>query len=122
MDKLKIVGDALRYASDKFDLKDDSYTRLLSDIVDLNQQYRPLPYNDKYKHAMINCLMSQKGEKGEKVASLLSGLKENYDVYYDINKPEDSDGDMEANIYGRKVGRENKNKSCDEMVRLRYNP
>ena len=71
---------------------------------------------------MLNCFVSESVGKDSVRANNLSRLREISDVYYNINKPKGSDEDMEANIYGRKIGRENKDKDCHEMVKERYRP
>lgn len=114
----KLAGRGL----DNMGVDRNSYTRSLIDAIGLYGELAPRGYNDKYKHALINCILTQNGEKGEKTASLLSGLREVSDVLLNENTPKHSDEDTEANIYGRNTGRENKDKDCREMVKNRYKP
>ena len=105
------------------DLRDQNgYINNVRDIIGLNNVYNPMRVNDKYKHAMVNCLMAQKGPKSEKVAQIISGLKENYDVFMGKNTSQASDEDMEANIYGREIARNYPNGNCHELVSQRYKP
>ena len=100
----------------------NGYVNSLKNIINLNNQYSPMKMNDKYKHAMINCFMAQNGTKSEKIAQLISGLKENYDIFMNKNTSSASDEDMEANIYGRKIGRKYSNGSCEEFIKKKYKP
>ena len=105
------------------DLQDSNgYINSIKNVVSYNNQYNPMKVNDKYKHALINCLMAQNGKKAEKVAQIISGLKENYDVFMNKNTSQASDEDMEANIYGRKSGRSNQRESCYELISKKYKP
>ena len=72
--------------------------------------------NDKYRHAMINCLASQRGIKDSIRANNLSRLREFYDVYSGDNTPESSEQDMFANKIGQLLGLKYPNGDCDEMV------
>ena len=100
----------------------DGYINSIGKIVELNNSYNPMRVNDKYKHAMINCLMAQRGAKSEKVSQITSGLKENYDVFMNKNTSKASDEDMEANIYGRNIGRNYPNGNCHELISTKYKP
>ena len=105
------------------DIQDpNGYINSFKNIMNYNKQYRPKNVNDKYKHAMINCLMVQNGSKSEKVSQILSGLKENYDVLFNKNTSQASDEDMEANIYGRNIGRTYPQRSCHDLITQKYNP
>ena len=105
------------------DIQDpNGYINSFKNIMNYNKQYRPKNVNDKYKHAMINCLMAQNGSKSEKVSQILSGLKENYDVLFNKNTSQASDEDMEANIYGRNIGRTYPQGSCHDLITQKYNP
>ena len=105
------------------DLQDPyGYINSVNKIIDLNNVYNPMKVNDKYKHAMINCLMAQRGTKSEKVSQIASGLKENYDVLMDKNTSQSSDEDMEANIHGRKIGRNYPKENCQELISKKYKP
>lgn len=79
-----------------------------------NPKYRGL--SDKYRHAMINCLASQRGIKDSMLANKLSRLREFYDVYSGENTPEASEQDMFANKIGQLLGLKYPNGDCDEMV------
>lgn len=66
--------------------------------------------------------MTQNGRKSEKVSQILSGLKENYDVLFNKNTSQASDEDMEANIYGKNIGRTYPQRSCHDLITQKYNP
>ena len=53
--------------------------------------------NDKYKHAMINCLMAQDGGKSEKVSQIVSLLIPMFVISY--KKADDLASAMEARGY-----------------------
>ena len=100
----------------------NGYINSFKNIINYNNQYEPMNVNDKYKHAMINCLMAQHGSKSEKVSQILSGLKESYDVLFNENTSQASDADMEANIYGRNIGRTYPQGNCHDLISQKYNP
>jgi len=79
-------------------------------------QYSPLGLNDKYKHAMLNCLAAQRGTGGLLGIDILSRLKEKYDVLSGGNTQKESDEDMTANKIGRFLGYKYPEGNCDEMV------
>ncbi|MCX4348526.1 MAG: hypothetical protein OSJ76_01940 [Alphaproteobacteria bacterium] len=79
--------------------------------------YRPLRLNDKYKHAMMNCLASQRGTGALLGIDILSRLKEKFDVLSGNNTQKESDEDMKANEIGRFLGYKYPEGNCDEMVR-----
>lgn len=91
-------------------------------IYDNYKKYSPMKVNDKYKHAMMNCLAAKRGNFSEKMITNLSLLKELYDVSLNKNTVPESDADMEANLLGRKLGRENIHENCDELVQKYYRP
>ena len=81
------------------------------------RQYAPIKYNDKYKHAMLNCLAAQRGTGGLLAVDVLSRLKEGYDIKSKRNTLEESNEDSKANEIGRYLGYKYPNGDCDEMVR-----
>ena len=89
-------------------------------IEKLRNYYTPLPYNDKYKHAMINCQMAQRGSSGAFIADIGSRYKEAKDLWYGTNTLSESYADMQANLQGRKLGYNNPNGDCDQMVQQYY--
>lgn len=89
-------------------------------IEKLRNYYTPLPYNDKYKHAMINCQMAQRGSSGAFTADIGSRYKEAKDLWYGTNTLSESYADMQANLHGRKLGYNNPNEDCDQMVQQYY--
>ena len=82
---------------------------------------------DKYRHSVANCSGPQFGETGEKVATLLSDLKEHFDQWEDVyakshgvtieEAKADSERDQVANRLGRLRGRENPNCDCRELMK-----
>lgn len=84
----------------------------------LNYRYNPKVrgLSDKYRHAMINCLASQRGIKDSIRANNLSRLREFFDVHLGSNTPESSEQDMMANKIGQLLGLKYPNGDCDEMV------
>ncbi len=93
----------------------------LVELLDNYNSYAPLALNDKYKHAMLNCLAAQSGTGGVLESSFLSGLKELYDVKSGRNTPEESRQDDAANNIGRYLGFKYPQGDCDEMVRRYIN-
>lgn len=89
-----------------------SSPQILGDFLD----YKDKGYNDKYKHAMINCLSAQRGLKDAIRANNFSRLKEFYDVSSGNNTPVESGEDMYANLIGRYLGLKYPQGDCDEMV------
>ena len=79
-------------------------------------RYKKLPYNDKYKHAVMNCRAAQYGNGGMLSAQVLSGLKEFYDVKSGNNTTYESEADNYANKIGRFLGYKYPEGNCDEMV------
>lgn len=79
-------------------------------------KYKKLPYNDKYKHAVMNCRAAQYGNGGMLSAQVLSGLKEFYDVKSGNNTTDESEADNYANQVGRFLGYKYPEGNCDEMV------
>ena len=79
-------------------------------------KYKKLPYNDKYKHAVMNCRAAQYGNGGMLSAQVLSGLKEFYDVKSGNNTTDESEADNYANQAGRFLGYKYPEGDCDEMV------
>ena len=77
-------------------------------------------FNDKYKHAYINCLNAQQGTKNILWADYLSRLKEIYDIYSKNNTKEESEKDMDANLTGRFLGLKYPDGDCDELVQRYY--
>ena len=77
-------------------------------------------FNDKYKHAYINCLNAQQGTKNILWADYLSRLKEIYDIYSKNNTREESEKDMDANLTGRFLGLKYPDGDCDELVQRYY--
>ncbi len=72
--------------------------------------------NDKYKHAVMNCRAAQNGKKSEDTIAVLSLLKELKDISFGGNTVAESDADYNANILGRRLGRENPEADCDALV------
>jgi len=82
---------------------------------------------DKYRHSVANCKGAQLGELGEKVATLLSDLKEHYDQWNDVyakthgvtieEAKADSERDQVANRLGRLRGKENPTCDCRELMK-----
>ena len=82
---------------------------------------------DKYRHSVANCKGTQLGEMGEKVATLLSDLKEHFDQWEDVyakshgvtieEAKADSERDQVANRLGRLRGKENPTCDCRELMK-----
>ena len=82
---------------------------------------------DKYRHSVTNCEGAQLGEMGEKVATLLSDLKEHFDQWDDVyakshgvtteEAKADSERDQVANRLGRLRGKENPTCDCRELMK-----
>ena len=92
----------------------------LYDAKKLYDEYTPLRYNDKYKHAMLNCKLAQQGKPEVWAADHLSRIKEMTDVMTGGNTLSESYADMQANLQGRKLGYNNPNGDCDQMVQQYY--
>ena len=92
----------------------------LYDAGKLYFEYTPLGYNDKYKHALLNCRLAQQGNPGVWAADRLSRIKEMKDVMTGGNTLSESYADMQANLLGRKLGYNNRNGDCDQMVQQYY--
>lgn len=105
---------------DKVDMKLSNLYGEYKQIEKLRNHYTPFPYNDKYKHAMINCQMAQHGNSGAFVADIGSRYKEAKDLWYGTNTLSESYADMQANLLGRKLGYNNHNGDCDQMVQQYY--
>lgn len=86
------------------------------DLLKNYYKYRNLKINDKYKHAIINCLAAQRGTGGVLESSFFAGLKELKDVKSGNNTLEESYEDDRANRLGRLLGFKNPQGNCDEMV------
>ncbi len=80
---------------------------------------------DKYYHSKANCEVTQEmGILGEKVATLLSNLKEKYDQYTYVHTHKvtleeaiaDSERDQIANRLGRERGRKYPDCKCSELM------
>lgn len=71
---------------------------------------------DKYKHAYINCINTQRGLMNSMWTENLSGLKEYYDVKSGSNTPIESYEDMDANLTGNFLGIKYPDGDCDELV------
>ena len=128
MDKLKPMNEVLAEVL----LNEGGFTpQELSDktrnshILDYNAIYKigkgymdhkNLRENDKYKHALLNCLSAQNGMGGALIGSFLSGLREIYDVSSGDNTLKESHEDNAANNIGRLLGLKYPEGSCDEMV------
>lgn len=100
----------------------EPYIDALKYNIDLYNEYHNQRLNDKYKHSLINCLMTQKGKEGEEVVKFLAGLKEKKDVLLGDNTQQESDEDNEANIYGRTVAKQYPDQDCKILVSKRYPP
>ena len=85
-------------------------------VVKHATRYYPLKLNDKYKHAMVNCLSAQQGVGNSLYAHDFSRLKEIYDVSSGANTPIESNEDMYANLIDRYLGIKYPQGDCDEMV------
>ena len=82
---------------------------------------------DKYRHSVANCEGPHFGETGEKVATLLSDLKEHYDQWKNVyakshgvtieEAKADSERDQIANRLGRLRGKENPTCDCRELMK-----
>ena len=82
---------------------------------------------DKYRHSVANCEGPQFGEMGDKVATLLSDLKEHYDQWKNVyakshgvtieEAKADSERDQVANRLGRLRGKENPTCDCRELMK-----
>ena len=72
--------------------------------------------SDKYRHAMINCLASQRGIKDSLRANNLSRLREFFDVLSEQNTPDASEQDMYANKIGQLLGLKYPEGDCDELI------
>ena len=93
----------------------------LKQIYQDYKKYAPMKINDKYKHALLNCRVAQRGPIAEDLITNLSRLKEFSDVYITkSNTAQESFEDTQANTFGRSLGKFNKNGNCEEMVQQRY--
>ena len=90
--------------------------RIVNDASDIYNK----KFNDKYKHAYINCINAQQGTKNTLWADYLSRLKEIYDIYSKNNTREESEKDMDANLTGRFLGLRYPDGDCDELVQRYY--
>ncbi len=79
-------------------------------------KYHSQNVNDKYKHAMVNCIAAQNGTGSTLATGFLSGLKELKDVNSGNNTNFESYEDNRANQIGRYLGFKYPNGDCDEMV------
>ena len=92
-------------------------------IINLLTDFAKYRYNkeynqtsDKYRHALINCLASQRGVKDAIRADQASRLREFSDVMTGSNTQEASNDDMYANLIGRYLGLKYPEGDCDELV------
>ncbi len=73
---------------------------------------------DKFKHALINCKVSQYGHGGHAIISLLSDLKELNDVYnLKSNTLDESIGDTYANKIGQHLGIKYPTEDCETLLK-----
>lgn len=102
-------------------------THTLGDIIkglkayDSYEKFKESGENDKYKHAMMNCLMAQGGLTNLRLIQEFARQKEKNDVQYGINTKEESDQDVIANTIGEYLGIKYPKGNCDELVQ-RYIP
>lgn len=79
----------------------------------------------EYYHAKANCEAAQRGEIGEQTAIILGEIREFTDYYKDIyikgqtaeQASYNNDYDLSQNKAGRVLGKENSDKSCDEVLK-----
>ncbi len=73
---------------------------------------------DKFKHALINCKVSQYGHGGHAIVALLSDLKELNDVYnLKSNTLDESMGDDYANRMGQHLGIKYPSADCETLLK-----
>ena len=82
-------------------------------MVDMN--YRN---SDKFFHCLANCQAAKEGYSGEKVAQLISYVREEVDTRFKGAKPAERKEDEEANAYGRQGA--NINSDCAEHCNAKY--
>lgn len=140
----KDVSDVESTLNSAKGLADKVYAEGKEVLEDLKQIYKTLGifwdnYNDmkeantigadKYFHSKANAEAAQLGETAEKTAKLISDIRESIDVYKNIlvkkmsfeETMKDGKSDLEANEYGRKIGREHPSGSMEEFLN-RYRP
>ena len=61
--------------------KSKIYAKVLKKAVDLNNEYKNLKLNDKYKHALINCLMIQSQQSQEEIKAIYQNSVKVIDLY-----------------------------------------
>lgn len=86
----------------------------------LYNELAPFKYYDKYKHALLNCKLAQQGDVGAWTADIASRGKEFLDLVTGGNTLSESYADMQANLQGRKLGYNNPNGDCNQMVQQYY--
>ncbi len=72
---------------------------------------------DKFKHALINCEVSQLGDGAADAVAAISGLKEGFDILTLKNTVPASQADNYANKIGRLLGRKYPNIDCEELLK-----
>ena len=72
---------------------------------------------DKFKHALINCEVSQLGDGAADAVAAISGLKEGFDILTLKNTVPASQADNYANKIGRLLGKKYPNIDCEELLK-----
>lgn len=87
-----------------------------NNMIKNKNELAPLPYTDKYKHALINCEAAQYGNGGNDMSKILSFIKEAKDVVTFQNTLDSSLADNYANKVGRLLGTKYPQGNCENMV------
>ena len=93
-----------------------SVTKAIPNIINNYQNLKNANLSDKYKHAYINCVLSQYGQGGADIAELASNIRETYDRETASNTLDSSIGDQYANTIGRFLGSKYPNGDCNELI------
>lgn len=112
----------------------DAFEQIIGTMSDFIRNYNDIKDAntigaDKYFHSKANCDGAKRGELGAKVAKGISDLREFTDLFKNVlikgmtveESLEDSNGDQEANEYGRKQGQNNSNVESRILVDI-YRP
>lgn len=122
LEKINNVIDALLQIIGTFQDFISSYNELL----ELNKE----KYHEgspEYFHQKANCQAAQRGEVGEATSIILGQIREFTDYYKDIYKKGmsieeaeyNNEYDFNQNAEGRKIGKENPNGNCEEILKGR---
>lgn len=77
-------------------------------------------FNDKNAHALISCSGAQNGKLSRAAIGAAGALRESIQQQTGANTKDESIADMKANIFGWKVGYNNPDKDCNDLVKQKY--